>query len=133
MAYTKETVSWAKGTDYTSEINKHLADRYYEGRPDRIFRPPVNKYMIIDDRVEEVKNIIVHTFNMSDVEDPDLWAAESLIAWEKSEQGQWVMKNAVETPSWHRSMDAAMMGWRYQIHAKLMGPALTEWLLRYGK
>jgi hypothetical protein len=43
------------------------------------------------------------------------------------------MKNAADTPTWHRTMDAAMMGWRYQIQAKLMGPALTEWLLRHGK
>ena len=90
------------------------------------------KYMRQGDRVEEVKDIVVHEFLMGDVEDPDLYAAEPLIKWEKSEQGQWVMNNAVETPSWHRLADVAMMGYKYQIRAKLTGPALTEWLLRYG-
>jgi len=90
------------------------------------------KYMRVGDRVEEVRNIVVHEFSMGDVEDPDLYAADPLITWEKSEQGQWVMNNAVETPSWHRMADVAMMGYKYQIRAKLTGPALTEWLLRYG-
>jgi hypothetical protein len=83
--------------------------------------------------VEQVKEFVVHTFNMGDVEDPDLWAAESLYKWEKSDAGQWVMKNAADTPTWYRMTDYAGMGHTYQIRAKLMGPALTEWLLRYGK
>ena len=90
------------------------------------------KYMRQGDRVEEVRTIVVHEFAMGDVEDPDLYAAQPLIEWEKSERGQWVMANAVETPSWHRMADVAMMGYKYQIRAKLTGPALTEWLLRYG-
>jgi hypothetical protein len=84
-------------------------------------------------RVEvDVKTVVVHSFSMGDVEDPDLYAAVPLSKWEKSEQGQWVMDNAVETPSWHRMADPYNYGYRYQIRAKLQGPALTEWLLRYG-
>ena len=90
------------------------------------------QYMRQGDRVEEIRTITVHEFLMGDVEDPDLYAAEPLIKWERSEQGQWIMANAVETPSWHRMADVAMMGYKYQIRAKLTGPALTEWLLRYG-
>jgi hypothetical protein len=70
---------------------------------------------------------------MGDVEDPDLYAAQPLIEWEKSEQGQWVMENAIETPSWHRTVDPfGYNGYRYEIRARLQGPILTEWLLRYG-
>ena len=82
--------------------------------------------------VRETRTIVVYEFPMGDVEDPDLYAADPLIKWEKSEQGQWVMNNAVETPSWHRMADPALMGYRYQIRATLTGAALTEWLLRYG-
>lgn len=130
MAKVKDSTSWPKATDYTSEINQHLADRYFENHKDRIYRPPVNKYVVVGDRVEEVKTVVVHEFLMSDVEDPDLCAAEPLLAWEKSEQGQWVMNNACDTPTWHRSADPITYGYRYRITAKLMGPALTEWLLR---
>lgn len=79
-----------------------------------------------------LKEVVVHSFRMGDVEDPDLYAGQSLIEWERSEAGQWVMKNAVETPSWHRMADPMTFGYRYQIRAKLQGPALTEWLLKYG-
>jgi hypothetical protein len=70
---------------------------------------------------------------MGDVEDPDLYAAEPLMAWERSEAGQWCMKNAADTPTWYRMVDPISYGYKYQIHAKLMGPALTEWLLRNSK
>jgi hypothetical protein len=82
--------------------------------------------------VEQTKTVVVHSFSMGDVEDPDLYAAQPLIEWERSEQGQWAMENAVETPSWHRMADPYNYGYRYEIRAKLRGPALTEWLLKYG-
>ena len=82
--------------------------------------------------VKEVRDIVVHNFAVGDVEDPDLYAAQPLIEWEKSERGQWIMENAAETPSWHRMADPVSMGYRYEIRAKLQGSKLTEWLLRYG-
>lgn len=82
--------------------------------------------------MEECRTITVYSFAMGDVEDPDLYAAEPLCKWEQSEQGQWIMKNAADTPTWHRMADTASMGYRYAIRAKLQGPALTEWILRYG-
>ena len=90
------------------------------------------RYMIINDRVEEVREVIVHEFTMGDVEDPDLYAAEPLWNWQQSEAGQWVMSHSVETPSWYRIPDQLQYGYKFQIRAKLTGPALTEWLLRYG-
>lgn len=95
--------------------------------------PPIKdtyRYMQIGDRVEEVRTIVVHEFMMGDVEDPDLYAAEPLLKWERSEIGQWVMNNALETPSWHRVPDTLQFGYRYQIRAKFAGARLTEYLLR---
>lgn len=79
-----------------------------------------------------MKEVVVHSFSMGDVEDPDLYAAQPLIEWEHSEQGEWVMKNAVETPSWHRMADPHGYGYRYEIRAVLQDARLTEWLLKYG-
>jgi hypothetical protein len=128
---------WYKDIDRTFQINEYLSDRYSSNHKDKIRWPVTNKYVIINtpegDRVEEVKEIIVHQFSMGDVEDPDLYAATPLWEWEKSEQGQWVMKNAVDTPTWYRMADTSIFGYKYQIRAKLMGPALTEWLLRFGE
>lgn len=80
----------------------------------------------------DVKTVVVHSFRMGDVEDPDLYAAQPLIEWEQSEQGQWVMSNAIVTPSWHRIADPYTYGYRYEIRAEFKGARLTEWLLKYG-
>jgi hypothetical protein len=132
LARVKESIAWPNAPDRTSQANQHLADQYFEIHKDRIYRPPVTKYVMVDDRVEEVKTIVVHEFSMGDVDDPDLYAAEPLIEWEKSDKGQWVMKNSCDTPTWHRMADPVSYGYKYRITAKFMGPALTEMLLRYG-
>lgn len=80
----------------------------------------------------EIKEVVVHKFTMGDVEDPDLYAAQPLHDWEHSEQGQWVMDNACDTPTWYRMADPISFGYKYEIRAKFQGPALTEWLLRHG-
>ena len=133
MARVKESIAWPNAPDRTSQINQHLADQYFHNHPARVYQPPMTKYVIVGDRVEEVKTVVVHEFQMGDVEDPDLYAAEPLMAWEKSEAGQWCMKNAADTPTWYRMADPISYGYKYEIRAKLMGPALTEWLLRNSK
>ena len=77
------------------------------------------------------QSVIVHTFRMSDVEDPDLWAGQTLYEWEHSEEGQWIMKNSVEQPSWHRHIDPNTYGYLYTIRAYLTDKAYTYWKLKY--
>ena len=134
MARSKDSIidSWPSAPDRTAQANQYLADQYFKHHKDRIYKPPVTKYVMVGDRVEEVKTVVVHEFSMGDVEDPDLYAAQPLSEWEHSDQGQWVMQNACDTPTWYRMADPMSFGYRYQIKAKLMGPSLTEWLLKYG-
>jgi len=87
----------------------------------------------MDVNSNKIKEVVVHTFIMGDVEDPDLYADPPLHEWEKSDAGQWVMTHACETPSWYRMADTISYGYKYEIRARLTGPALTEWLLRHGK
>ena len=131
MGKVKESVMWPNAHDYTPQINQKLADSYFQHHNPYTHKPVRNKYNIVGDRVEECREVVVHEFLMGDVEDPDLYAAQPLIEWEKSERGQWVMKNAADTPTWCRTADPMTYGYKYQIRAKLMGPALTEYLLRY--
>ena len=91
------------------------------------------RYMIINHRVEEVREIIVHEFTMGDVEDPDLYAAEPLWQWQQSEEGQWIVEHAVETPCWYRIPDTLQYGYKFQVRAKLSGARLTEYMLRHAK
>lgn len=118
MAITKN-----KGYDFNPA-------RGYIGRGPR---QDLYRYMIINDLVEEVREVVVHTFTMGDVEDPDLYAAHPLWEWQQSEQGKWIMEHAVETPIWHRTVDVYNYGHKYSISAKLQGARLTEWLLRNAK
>lgn len=80
----------------------------------------------------EIREIAVYSFSVGDAEDPDLYAAEPLINWEKSEQGQWIMAHAVETPVWHRTVDHNTFGYRYRISARLKGKDLTYFYLKWG-
>ena len=92
-----------------------------------------NKYIVEDGYVEECRKVVVHSFTMGDVEDVEIYAAEPLWKWKNSEQGQWVMKHSITEVEWHQQVDFATMGHKIYVTAVLSGPALTEWLLRYGK
>jgi hypothetical protein len=69
---------------------------------------------------------------MGDVEDPDLYAAEPLYNWEKSEVGQWVMERSTEVPMWKRYIDPHSFGHKYMITATFEEKTLTEYYLRWG-
>lgn len=92
-----------------------------------------NRYFVRDEMVVETHKIIVHTFQMGDVDDPDLYAAEPLWEWQNSEKGQWVMSNTLETPVWHRHADPVTMGHKYAITAVFETKKLSEYYLRFGK
>ena len=83
--------------------------------------------------VKEIHKVVVHRFNMGDVEDPDLYAAEPLIAWEKSEAGQFIMENAIGDTIWQRQPDIMHYGWQYAIIAELEKKKLSEFYLRFDK
>jgi hypothetical protein len=132
MGKLKNSLMFPNAPDRTSAINQRLADSYFEHHSPYTHKPVRHKYNVIGDRVEECRELVIHEFTLGDVEDPDLYAAQPLWEWEKSEFGQWVMRNAADTPTWHRMADTISYGYKYQIRAKFMGPSLTEMLLRHG-
>lgn len=80
----------------------------------------------------EIKELIVHTFEVSDVEDPDLYAAQPIWEWQKTEQGSWVMEHAVEEPIWHRIVDHTSYSYKYKITARITAKDYTFWTLKWG-
>ena len=103
-------------------------------RPDdtgKLFKP--TEYKIINDRVVKFTDVKVHEFNMGDVEDPDLYAAQPLYEWQDSEQGKCVMEHAVEPPFWHRTTDPYNYGYKYYIIARLKEQDQTYWTLKWQK
>ena len=92
----------------------------------------LTKYKVVGDRVEQVHTVTVHEFVMSDVEDPDLYAAMPLLEWQQSEVGKWVMEHAAETPLWHKVVDPFTFGWKVYIVARLQGADYTFYQLKWG-
>jgi hypothetical protein len=98
---------------------------------DKLFKAP--EYQLIDNRAVLISDVKVHQFNMGDVEDPDLYAAQPILEWQQSEAGQWVMEHAVEKPFWHRVMSPYTYGWTYYIIARLKEQDQTYWALKWQK
>jgi hypothetical protein len=67
----------------------------------------------------EVHRVVVHAFNLGDVDDPTLYAAEPLCDWERSEAGQWVMHHSTQTPTWFCNTDHMSYGYKFIIVAWL--------------
>ena len=76
--------------------------------------------------------IVVHMFNMGDVDDPDLYAAQPIWEWQQSEQGKWVMENSIEQPFWERHWDHTQFSQRYKIVANLTEAHATFFQLKWG-
>ena len=95
-----------------------------------LFQEPYTK--IVNDRAVKFSDVIVHSFTMSDVEDPDLYAGQPLCEWQETEAGAWVMAHAEDKPYWVRRTDLYNYGFRYYIVARLAESDQTYWQLRWG-
>jgi hypothetical protein len=83
--------------------------------------------------VEEIYKVVVHRFRVGDAEDPDLYAAEPMLEWERQPAGKFIMENAIETPEWHRQLDYTTYGYQYIIVAELEKKKLSEYYLKFDK
>ena len=86
---------------------------------------------IVDGVAVKFSDILVHTFRLGDVEDPEIYAAGPLFDWERSEAGRWVMKHAVEKPYWTRRVDYHSYGYEFNIVARLSEADQVFFRLKY--
>jgi hypothetical protein len=87
------------------------------------------KYYVHENEVYERRAI--HSFLMSDVEDPELYAAQPIIEWQKTEMGEWVMKHSLD-PTFHIIADPITYGYKVQITAHITPKRWTEFCLRFS-
>lgn len=123
MAITNKT-KWnvpESGNVYNQTDNKYPNSDLYK-----------NIYNIVDDKLIEVRQIVVHQFMVSDVDDPILYAGEPLYNWQQSEAGQWVMKHAVEAPMWKQALDPTTYCHTFVILARLKAKDITYFHLKWG-
>jgi hypothetical protein len=91
------------------------------------------KYKVLpNNTVEEIHTVVVHKFQVGDVEDADLYAGEPLWKWQESDAGKFVMEHAKVTPMWQRTVDNLTWGHTYAIIAELEKKKLSEFYLRFG-
>ena len=72
----------------------------------------------------------VHTFQMGDVEDPDLYVAQPIHEWQQTELGAWVMKHGRD-PTYHVHPDYLNYGYRIVIVAWITPKRWTEYCLKF--
>jgi hypothetical protein len=76
---------------------------------------------------------LLHEFRMGDVEDPGLYAAEPLLAWQKTEAGAWCMEHCAELPIFYVNPDPDNWGYRITVMGELEEKDYTFWKLKYSK
>ena len=77
--------------------------------------------------------VIFHTFNISDVEDPYLYAAFPISEWQKTEHGRWCMEHAQGEPEFLCIPDLVTLGYRVRISGVLTEPQITFLKLKWGQ
>ena len=75
--------------------------------------------------------IIACRFTIHEFDDPDIYAAEKLREWEQSDAGQWIMSDSLETPTWYRQSNYAIMGYIYIVVAWLSAENVTFFNLKF--
>jgi len=97
------------------------------------FLSNLTEWRLINGAPVKISGVVVHTFTMGDVSDPDIYAAEPLWQWQQTEMGKWVMENAVGPPEWNRIVDPITYGYKYYIVARLKEQDKTFWTLKWKK
>jgi len=73
----------------------------------------------------------VHTIQLADVDDPDLYIAEPIYKWQQTDAGKYVMEHSCPQASWHRHMNTNTYGYEYFITAYFTPEQLTYWKLKF--
>ena len=76
--------------------------------------------------------ILVHSFVMSDNDDPEIFAGQPIWEWQQTEAGRWVMEHAVEQPVYQIHPDMMFYGYHCKIWAVLSEKDTTFFKLKYS-
>ena len=91
--------------------------------------PPKLKCIVVNNEVYERR--LVDSMRMSDVEDPELYAAVPIVEWQKTEKGAWVMAHSID-PTFHITVDPISYGYVISITAHITPKRWTEFCLRFS-
>lgn len=91
--------------------------------------PAKQKFIVVNNEVYEAKH--VEKLLMSDVDDPELYAAFPITEWQKTEKGKWIMKHSID-PTFHIFADPVSYGYVISITAHITPKRWTEFCLRFS-
>jgi hypothetical protein len=74
---------------------------------------------------------IFYKFTLSDVEDPDIYAAGPIFEWQQTEKGKWVMENCPD-PSYKIITNVTTFGYQVIIYGDLSEKDQTYFTLKYA-
>jgi hypothetical protein len=75
---------------------------------------------------------IVHTIEMGDVEDPEIYAAAPILDFEKTDKGRWLTENSKQQMEYIVRPNQETYGWMVIIFAWLEEQDLTYYRLKWG-
>lgn len=75
--------------------------------------------------------ISVKTFNLGDVEDPEVYLGAAWYDFEQTEQGQWIKKNAIDLV-YHQYLDHASYGYKYTVTGTFNDEDALFYKLKWG-
>ena len=75
--------------------------------------------------------LVVHEFSLADVDDVEIYAAEPLYKWENTEEGKWVLENAVISPTWNTIQDFSTYSVKIRVIAEFSELDATYFILKY--
>lgn len=76
--------------------------------------------------------LIVHSFTLSDVEDPELYAAGPIWDWQQSPPGIWVLEHCIKEPYFTTALDPYSYGYVIRIIADLENEDVTYYNLKWN-
>jgi hypothetical protein len=102
---------------------------YRSPEAEKLFKAP--EWRLINDQTVKISDVVVASFDVGDVDDPDLYAAQPIYEWQQTDAGRWIIEHAVDQPFWHRESIPWLMGHRYHIVARLKEPDELYWTLKW--
>jgi len=76
--------------------------------------------------------ILVAELRMGDVEDPEIYAAEPILEFERTERGQWLKEHSYEQMTFDILAHPEVWGYGIRIHAWLNDRDLTFYKLKWS-
>ena len=113
-----------------ASYNINDIDYGYLGRPTKY--PADHTVILIEDKLVRIHKITPYRFSVTDPFAPAAIAEDMLENWCNSEQGIWVMTHAIESPIWHRQVDALQSCLTYAVTARLTEQHYTFYQIKWA-